>query len=434
MGIKMPRNILVIGSGGREHSIVLGLKKSPNAGDIYALPGNAGINKDAIGVNLPVSDFPAIADFCKNNSIDFVIVGPEQPLVDGITDYLEAQNIKVFGPSKVASQIEGSKEFMKAAAVKHGVPTAEYASFEDEQSALDYVNKKGAPIVIKTDGLAAGKGVTVALELAEAIKAIKEAFAGKFGSAGQKVVVEEFLKGEEASFFVIVDGETALEIGSAQDHKTAFDGDKGPNTGGMGTYSPAPVVTNSVAKKVMEQIIKPTIEGLKRDGITYKGFLFAGLMIDGDGNPKLIEYNIRFGDPEAQVVIPRIENDFVELIESAIDGKLAEMGEIKLSSQSALCVVMAAKGYPASYEKDLPINLSKAETLENSIIYHAGTKMNGEQLVSSGGRVLGVTGFGGDLQEAFDNAYRTVSAIDFKNSHYRTDIGFKGLRAFREVS
>lgn len=429
----MPKNILVIGSGGREHAIVKGLNKSPNAGKIFALPGNAGINKEAIEVSIPASDFSAIAEFCRSEDVNSVIVGPEQPLVDGIVDYLESQNIRVFGPNKQASQIEGSKEFMKDLAARHGVPTAAYESFTDEESALTYINEQGAPIVVKTDGLAAGKGVTVAFTLDEAISAVKEAFAGKFGDAGQKVVIEEFLEGEEASFFVLLDGESALEIGSAQDHKTVFDGDKGPNTGGMGTYSPAPVVTDSISQKIMDQIITPTLEGLKKDGIEYKGFLFAGLMIDSAGNPKLIEYNIRFGDPEAQVLIPRIENDFVDLIDKAIDGKLSEVSEISLSNSSALCVVMAAEGYPASYEKGLNIDLSKAENIAGSLIYHAGTKLDGDNLVSSGGRVLGVTGIGGDLQEAFDIAYNAVAAIDFEKSHYRKDIGFKGLRALKKA-
>lgn len=430
----MPKNILIIGSGGREHALVLGLKKSPNAGKIYALPGNAGINQDAIGVSIDVSDFQAITEFCKENYIDFVVVGPEQPLVDGIADHLEAEGGDVFGPNKKASEIEGSKDFMKELAVKSGVPTAEYKSFTDEASALDYIDQKGAPIVIKTDGLAAGKGVTVAFTKEEAQEAIKQAFGGKFGAAGSKVVIEEYLEGEEASFFVILDGNTALQIGSAQDHKTAYDGDTGPNTGGMGTYSPAPVVTDDISKKIMDQIINPTMEGFKKEGITYKGFLFAGLMIDKSGNPKLIEYNIRFGDPEAQVLIPRIENDLVELIEKAIAGNLSEVGEIKLSSQSALCVVMAAKGYPASYEKGLKIDLDPVSALPDILIYHAGTKLDDNgQLISSGGRVLGVTGFGDDLQKAHDAAYRAVTSIKFENSHYRTDIGYKGLEAIRKA-
>ncbi len=431
----MPKNILVIGSGGREHAFVIGLKKSSNIGEIYALPGNAGINQDAIHVDLGQGDFEAIAKFCVEASIDFVVVGPEQPLVDGIVDFLESKNIKVFGPNKVASQIEGSKEFMKDLAARYNVPTAEYKSFTNKQSALDYISAKGAPIVIKTDGLAAGKGVTVAFSVDEANLAVVEAFEGKFGAAGQKVVIEEFLEGEEASFFVILDGKNALEIGSAQDHKTVFDGDTGPNTGGMGTYSPAPVVTDSVSKKVMEQIITPTLEGLKSESIEYKGFLFAGLMIDSKGNPKLIEYNIRFGDPEAQVLIPRIEDDFAELIEDAIDGKLGDRDKVKLSKQNSLCVVMAANGYPADYKKGLKINLDKVSNLTNVLVYHAGTSLTSSgKIVSVGGRVLGVTGFGDDLQEAYDNAYKAIENIGFEDCHYRKDIGFKGLKKYRQVS
>ena len=425
----MPKNILVIGSGAREHSLVIGLKKSSNCSEIYALPGNAGINQIATGVDINQSDFESIAKFCNDKNIDFVVVGPEQPLVDGITDYLESKNIRVFGPNKKASKIEGSKDFMKEISVRYGIPTAEYATFTNQEDAIGYIKEKGAPIVVKTDGLAAGKGVTVAFSVEEAKDAVIEAFGGKFGAAGQKLVIEDFLEGEEASFFAILDGDTAVQIGSAQDHKQLYDGDKGPNTGGMGTYSPAPVVTSSVAKKVMDEIITPTIEGLKSDGIIYKGFLFAGLMIDKEGNPKLIEYNIRFGDPEAQVIIPRIETDLVELIEGAIDGKLSELGDISLSKQSALCVVMAANGYPSAYKKELPIDLSVAEKMEESIIYHAGTALDSNgNLVSSGGRVLGVTAFGNKLIDAYEKAYEVVESIDFKEGFYRTDIGLKGLK------
>ncbi len=424
----MKNNILVIGSGGREHAIIKHLKKSPKLNTVYALPGNAGINKDAVGVtNIKQSDLENIYKFCQSNNVDYVVVGPEQPLVDGIVDYLGAKDIKVFGPDKKASQLEGSKDFMKYIVTKYNVPTAEYRSFTDKDSAKEYINKKGAPIVIKTDGLAAGKGVTVAMNIKDALIAVDEAFAGKFGSAGNKLVIEEFMEGEEASFFVVTDGKTALEFGYAQDHKRAFDGDKGPNTGGMGAYSPAPVVAKDVCDKVMEKIIKPTLMGLQNEGINYKGFLFAGLMIDKSGNPKLIEYNIRMGDPETQTIFPRLETDFIDVMEAVCSGNLADIGKVKFSSDVALCVVMAAKGYPEEYKKNLPIELSKVENIEDAIIFHAGTSIENGDLVSNGGRVLGVTGVGKTIKEAQENAYKTVKSIGFEGGFYRSDIGFRGV-------
>ncbi len=421
------QNILIIGNGGREHAMVKALNRSKWLGKLYALPGNGGINQDAEGVNIKQNDFFAIADFCKKNAIDLVIVGPEQPLVEGITDYLESRGINVFGPSKKASQLEGSKDFMKEMVSKCGVPTAHYQTFTDASKAKVYVRTKGTPIVIKTDGLASGKGVTVALTQEEANKAIDEAFGGKFGDAGKKVVIEEFLEGEEASFFVISDGKHFLEFGSAQDHKRAFDNDEGPNTGGMGTYSPAPIVTDFVRKKVMEQIIRPTINGLAREGIPYKGFLFAGLMIDKFGNPKLLEYNIRMGDPETQAILTRLESDLVDLLFKCVCGKLNEVREVKFSPNYSLCVVMAAKGYPESYDKGHFIDLSSATALSNSVVYHAGTELREGKLISNGGRVLGVTGTGASIQEAYTNAYNCVSSIKFAGGFYRKDIGYREL-------
>jgi phosphoribosylamine--glycine ligase len=430
------KNILIIGSGGREHALVKGLKKSANCANLYALPGNAGINKDAIGVeNIKPTEFEKIAEFCTQKQIAFVVVGPEQPLVDGIVDFLESKNIKVFGPNKFAAQLEGSKDFMKHIVSKYNIPTAEYKSFTDANLAKEYITQKGAPIVVKTDGLAAGKGVTVAMNLADALQAVDEAFAGKFGSAGQKLVIEEFLDGEEASFFAICDGKKAVYFGSAQDHKRAFDGDKGPNTGGMGTYSPAPIVTDALIEKTMQTIINPTMEAFKAEGIVYKGFLFAGLMIDKSGTPKLIEYNIRMGDPETQSIIPRLKSDLVEIFENAIDGKLNASPEFE--NNHALCVVYAAKGYPEDYPKDLPIDLSGVDLndAENpdknnsqTIIYHAGTKLDANaKLVSNGGRVLGVTGLGADLKTAQKNAYNACEKIKFDGGFYRKDIGWRAL-------
>lgn len=421
------KNILVIGSGGREHAIIKTLRRSGWLNKIYALPGNGGINKDAEGINIPLGNFSEIAQFCKKNLIDLVVVGPEQPLVDGIADFLEANEIKVFGPSKKASQLEGSKDFMKEVVTKYGVPTAHYKTFEDSRSAKIYVREKGTPIVIKTDGLAAGKGVTVAFNPEEANQAIDEAFAGKFGAAGKKIIIEEYLEGEEASFFIISDGRHFIDFGSAQDHKRAYDNDEGPNTGGMGTYSPAPVVTDMVRKKVMDKIIRPTIDGLARDGIPYKGFLFAGLMIDKFGNPKLLEYNIRMGDPETQSILTRLESDLVEILFKAACGKLNEIKEIKFSTNYALCVVMAANGYPEKYEKGHFIDLSEAENLPNTIIYHAGTEYRDNILLSTGGRVLGVTGLGANIREAFENAYKAVAGVKCGGLFNRKDIGFREL-------
>jgi phosphoribosylamine---glycine ligase len=433
----MKKNILVIGNGGREHALIKGLKKSANCGNLYALNGNAGINVDAIAVaNIKPSEFEKIAEFCTQKNISFIIIGTEQPLVDGIVDYLESKNIKVFGPNKLAAQLEGSKDFMKHIVSKYNIPTAEYKSFTNANLAKEYVTKKGVPIVVKTDGLAAGKGVTVAMNLADALQAVDEAFAGKFGAAGQKLVIEEFLDGEEASFFAICDGEKAVYFGSAQDHKRAFDGDNGPNTGGMGTYSPAPIVTDELIAKTMQTIINPTMAAFKAEGIVYKGFLFAGLMIDKQNIPKLIEYNIRMGDPETQSIIPRLKSALIEIIESAIDGNLGASPEFE--NNHALCVVYASKGYPEDYAKDLAIDLSGVDlngadlnnNLSNSqtIIYHAGTKLDDAgNLLSNGGRVLGVTGLGADLKTAQKNAYDACEKIKFEGGFYRTDIGWRAL-------
>lgn len=426
-------NILVIGSGGREHAMVQGLKRSHHTKKIYVLPGNGGINLEAEQVKISVDDFAGIADFCKNNKIALVVVGPEAPLVAGIVDYLDEQDIRVFGPSKKAAQLEGSKQFMKDIAKKYGMPTAEYEKFSDAESAKKYIREKGAPIVVKTDGLAAGKGVTVARTVDEAIEAVDEMFGGKFGDAGKKIVIEEFLEGEEASFFAISDGGFAIPFGSAQDHKAVGEGDTGPNTGGMGTYSPAPVVTKEIHEEIMQKMITPLVEGMRRDGMPYKGVIFAGVMITKNG-PKLLEYNIRFGDPEAQSLIPRYEGDLVELLMSAADGNLRDVN-VKLSDKTALCVVMAANGYPGDYEKNTEIkNLDVAAKEKDVMIFHAGTKFENDKFYATGGRVLGVTAIGRDILDAQQKAYKAVDKIDWKGGFCRRDIGWRAVERLKKVS
>jgi phosphoribosylamine--glycine ligase len=421
-------NILIIGSGGREHAWAWALKKSPSVKQLYCAPGNPGIATQAECVEL--KDFAAIIDFCKKQKVDMVVIGPEQPLVDGLGDMLRAAGIAVIGPNKLAAQLEGSKDFTKQLCKKYNIPTAGFETFDNARDAKAYIVRMGAPIVVKADGLAAGKGVTVAMTTNEALKAIDACFAGAFGAAGDRVVIEEFMEGEEASFFALCDGETAIEIGSAQDHKRVGDGDIGPNTGGMGAYSPAPVMTDALRKQVMDSIILPTVSGMKADGIPYHGILFAGLMITKHG-PKLIEYNCRFGDPETQVLLPRIEGDLAQIFYQAATKGLQGMS-FTLSSKSALCVVMAANGYPGDYEKGSEIKgIDKAETIKGVTIFHAGTRLgrNCGKLKANGGRVLGVTALADTLQQAQTNAYRAVDAVVWPQGFCRRDIGWRALKA-----
>ncbi|MBN66717.1 MAG: phosphoribosylamine--glycine ligase [Rickettsiales bacterium] len=416
--------ILVIGSGGREHALCYRLAQSPSADTVFCSPGNAGIAECAECVSL---DNPEdIVAFCTREKIDLVVVGPEQPLVDGLADTLRAANIATFGPSAKAAALEGSKGFSKDFCAKYNIPTAAYGRFDDAASAIAYVKQQGAPIVVKADGLAAGKGVTVAQTEAEAIEAIEACFDGKFGEAGSSVIVEECLIGEEASFFALCDGEQAREFASAQDHKAVGEGDTGPNTGGMGTYSPAPVMTESMRQRVMAEIVNPTIAGMKAEGSPYQGILFVGLMITANG-PKVIEYNCRFGDPETQVMLPRIQGDFAALLHAASTGALDKV-KVELGAQAALCVVMAAKGYPGAYEKGSPINqLDAASQMEDVIVFHAGTKRDGDTIVAAGGRVLGVTALGGSIAEAQAKAYAAVDSIDWPDGFCRRDIGWRAL-------
>lgn len=417
--------VLVIGSGGREHALAWKIAASPLLTRLYAAPGNPGIGRDAELVKLDIADHAAVAAFCKDNAIDLVVVGPEGPLVAGIADDLRGEGIRVFGPSKRAARLEGSKGFTKDLCAKYDIPTAAYGRFADLASAKAYVEKVGAPIVIKADGLAAGKGVTIAMTLDEAIAALDACFDGAFGAAGAEVVVEEFLTGEEASFFCLCDGTTALPFGTAQDHKRVGDGDVGPNTGGMGAYSPAPVMTPEMVERTMREIIEPTMRGMAELGAPFAGILFAGLMITDKG-PKLIEYNTRFGDPECQVLMMRLKDDLLVLLNAAVDGQLAHTS-IRWRDEAALTVVMAARGYPGTPEKGSVIRGLEEAASDGAEIFHAGTAINGGALVANGGRVLNVTATGATVGEAQQRAYAALDRIDWPQGFCRRDIGWQAV-------
>lgn len=418
--------ILVIGGGGREHALVWKIAQSPKVEKIYCAPGNAGIAGLAECVDIKVEDLEGLAEFAKANQIDLTVVGPEVPLTMGVVDRFEKDNLRIFGPAKNAAIIEGSKEFSKDIMVKYGVPTAAYGSFTDAASALAYIDKVGAPIVVKADGLAAGKGVVVAMDVAAAKQAVNDIMADQvFGSAGSKVVIEEFLDGEEVSVLAFSDGKTVVPMVSAQDHKRAYDNDEGPNTGGMGAYSPAPIYTHEMEKFVLENVLKPTVDGMAKEGRLYKGVLYAGLMVTKDGI-KVLEFNARFGDPETQAVLMRLDSDLVEIMEAVIDGKLAKQ-EIKWQQKPAVCVVVAAGGYPKSYRKGDEIT-GLAEANQNAVVFHAGTKFADGKVVSNGGRVLGVTAMGDDIKGAIDNAYAAVDKIHFADCFCRRDIGHRAIK------
>lgn len=420
-------DILVIGSGGREHALIWAIKQSPLVDKIYVAPGNGGTRELAEAVLLNLSGHQDVIDFCKENEIGLVIIGPEAPLADGLSDSLTKAGIKVFGPSKAAAQLEASKGFTKRLCDKYQIPTAAYQEFTNAKEAKAYVKEQGTPIVIKADGLAAGKGVVVAMTEKEAFQAIDEILGGRFGKAGASIVVEEYLSGEEVSFFALVDGESAIAFGSAQDHKRVGDGDTGPNTGGMGTYSPAPVFTKALEDQVMREIIFPTVHGMKTEGMPFKGVLFAGLMITSRG-PRLIEFNVRFGDPETQVLMARLKSDLVSLFLSCADGTLAGR-KVELHDRAALCVVMAAKGYPEDYKKGTPIrNLEQASALSDVIVFHAGTQYKEGNYVANGGRVLGVTGLGRTVQDAQKKAYQAVDTIEWEDGFCRRDIGWRAIQ------
>ena len=419
-----PLNVLLLGSGGREHALAWAISASPLVGEFYCAPGNPGIAQHAKCVALDITDHPAVVSFCRMNKIGFVVVGPEAPLVAGIADDLEEAGIKVFGPSRAAAQLEGSKGFTKDFCAEFDIPTAAYGRFTDRSKAIAYLRAQGAPIVIKADGLAAGKGVTVAMTMEEALGAIDHVFAGDFGAA--ECVIEEFLEGEEASFFALCDGGHAVALAAAQDHKRVGDGDTGPNTGGMGAYSPAPIVTPQMAERVMTEIIRPTVEGMKKRRSPFKGVLFAGLMI-GKTGPKLIEYNVRFGDPECQVLMLRLRDDLLTLLLAAADGTLDKVS-VRWRNDTALSVVMATKGYPGSYGKGSEIgNLARAAEGDDVEIFHAGTAMKDGKLIANGGRVLNVSALGKTAAEAQRRAYHAVDLIDWPEGFCRRDIGWRAV-------
>ena len=415
-------NILLIGSGGREHALAWKMQQSPLTEQLYCSPGNGGIAQVAECV--PAMSESETAQFCQEKAIDLVVVGPEVPLVDGLSDALRMAGIKVFGCSKAAAQLEGSKGFTKDICAKYDIPTAAYGRFAEAESAKAYVQEQGAPIVVKADGLAAGKGVIMAETENQALTAIDEIFGGKFGDAGAEVVIEAWLQGEEASFFALCDGKTVRMLGSAQDHKRVGEGDTGPNTGGMGTYSPAPIMTEAMNQRVMAEIIEPTVAAMQAEGMPFQGIFFAGLMITAKG-PELIEYNVRFGDPETQSLMLRLESDIVPLFMACAQGKGLEACEISLSDDAAICVVMAAKGYPGAYEKGTEIRgLEQA----GGTIFHAGTKVEEGKTYATGGRVLGVCAKAADFETARAQVYGTVERIDWPEGFYRRDIGWRAMK------
>lgn len=419
--------ILVTGSGGREHALAWRIAQSPGVEQVFVAPGNAGTAQDAglQNVDIGVMDFDAQIAFARDNDIDLTVIGPEDPLVGGVVDRFRQAGLKCFGPDAGAAQLEGSKSFTKLFLERHGIPTAAYRVFEQPDAAIAYAEQFKPPIVIKADGLAAGKGVVLARSQEEAAATIRDMLSGNtLGGAGSRIVIEEFLQGEEASFIVIADGSTGLPFASSQDHKAAFDGDQGPNTGGMGAYSPAPVVTPELHDRIMAQVIEPTLAGMAADGHPYTGFLYAGLMIDDDGQPKVIEFNCRFGDPETQPIMCRLQSDLVELMLAALDGALAGQ-KIEFDDRAALTVVMASGGYPGSYEKGLEI--TGLADVENAKVFHAGTAVVDGKTVTSGGRVLGVTALGQTVAEAQQRAYEACSKVSFPGQMMRSDIGYRAV-------
>ena len=420
-------HILLLGSGGREHALAWKIAASPLVTKLWCAPGNAGIAREAECVALDITDHAAVIEFCKGNAVEFVVVGPDAPIAAGIVDDLNEAGFKAFGPTKAAGRLESSKNFTKALCRDNQIPTAAYEHFTDRDKAKAYIRAQGAPIVVKADGLAAGKGVVVAMSEDEALAAIDMMFGGGFGDAGAEVVIEEFMTGEEASFFALCDGEHALALATAQDHKRVFDGDQGPNTGGMGAYSPAPVMTEAMCSRVMEEMIKPTLRALSAMGAPYKGVLFAGVMVTKDG-PKLVEYNARFGDPECQVLMLRMMSDLVPALLACADGQLKNI-TLRWFDDAALTVIMATRGYPGDYGKGFAIEgLDDAAKIEGVEIFHAGTKADGNRILSNGGRVLNVCALGKTVTEAQRRAYQAVDRIHWPEGFCRRDIGWQAVK------
>ncbi|MBU2943126.1 phosphoribosylamine--glycine ligase [Shimia thalassica] len=419
-------NILILGSGGREHALAWAVMQNPKCDKLIVAPGNAGIAKIADCASFDINDGGAVVNFAEENAIEFVIVGPEAPLANGVADRLREAGILVFGPSEGAARLEASKSFTKEVCDAANAPTAAYGHFTDAAQAKAYIREQGAPIVVKADGLAAGKGVIVAMDEQTALDAIDDMFGGAFGGAGAEVVIEEFMDGEEASFFILCDGKTALPIGTAQDHKRVGEGDTGPNTGGMGAYSPAPVLTDEIAQKAMDEIIRPTMDEMAKRGVPYQGILYAGLMIK-DGQPRLVEYNVRFGDPECQVLMMRLGAQAMDLMHAAAEERL-DTAKVNWADDHAITVVMAANGYPGSYEKGSLIKgLDGQPEDSKNMVFHAGTAAKDGDVIATGGRVLNVTARGASLQEARDRAYDMIDAIDWPGGFFRRDIGWRAL-------
>lgn len=419
--------VLVLGSGGREHALVWALSASPLASAVFVAPGNAGMRHDATVVALDIFDFPAVIAFCREQEIDFVIVGPEQPLIAGIVDAVSAAGIKIFGPTREAARLEGSKAFTKELCRRHNIPTAAYKTFDSETAAVAYIREQGAPIVVKADGLAAGKGAVVCTAVDDAVAAARNMLAGQFGDAGKQLVIEECMQGEEVSFFALVSGRTILPLLGAQDHKRVGEGDTGPNTGGMGAYSPAPILDDVLSGRVMDDIIRPTVTAMADEGMPFTGILYAGLMITDTG-PKLIEYNVRFGDPECQVLMARLKSDLLPALIAATDGVL-EQFDLRWYDDAAMTVVMATEGYPGDYAKGSEIGgLAAASAIPGVTVFHAATRDAGDgRILADGGRVLAVTGTGPTIAAARDSAYRGVAAVEWPEGIYRRDIGWRAL-------
>ena len=419
-------NILILGSGGREHALAWAVKQNPKCDRLIVAPGNAGIAMLAECADLDILDGGAVASFAEANAIDFVIIGPEAPLAAGVADRLRAAGLLVFGPSQAAAQLEASKSFTKAICDACNAPTARYAHFTDADAARAYIRAQGAPIVVKADGLAAGKGVIVAATVEQALAAIDDMFDGSFGDAGAEVVIEEFMDGEEASFFVLCDGNAILPIGTAQDHKRAFDGDNGPNTGGMGAYTPAPVMSDALITKALDEIIKPTVAEMAKRGTPYQGVLYCGLMIQ-NGQPRLVEYNVRFGDPETQPMMMRLGGQVLDLLQACAEARLDQM-QVNWADDHAITIVMAANGYPGRYAKGSVINgLAQQPEDGQHMVFHAGTAQKDGQIIANGGRVLNITARGDSLAQAHERAYAMANAIDWEDGFYRSDIGWRAL-------